>query len=73
MKPSAYKHIAAWCRANQLGDDGRRALQRFASATNAPVDALYYTPYTRSWVTIASCGSMTRRSVETELNRGPRK
>lgn len=66
-RPSAYKHIAAWCRINRLPDDARRALQKFASATFAPVDALYYNFYANTWITMRSAGHHTRDRIEAEL------
>ena len=47
-------------------------MQKFAWATDAPVDALYYTPYSQTWVTMGSCGNATRRTIEIQLNKGAR-
>jgi hypothetical protein len=68
MKPSDYKHIAAWCRVNGIEPGVRRKILKIAIEDSAPIDAVYRTA--AGWVTIANVGVRTRMAVEVELNRG---
>lgn len=69
MKPSAYKHIAAWCRL--VDQPSRRPfIQNAAAKTNAPIDAVYYDGTLGRWATITDCGVQTRMSIERILNHG---
>lgn len=76
MKPSAYKHIAAWCRLNGISDKSRRYMQRLAAKEGAEVDACYRVSYNGQpahWIGIQQCGVQTRMSIERQLNHGSRK
>ena len=67
-KPSAYKHLAAWCRLHSINGHHVLTRQRWANEDNAPIDAVYHGP--NGWVTIAQCGKRTQMAIEVELNRG---
>jgi len=72
MKPSAYKHIAAWCKHYDHPPQVRRNRQRKAALDSAPVDAVYHLQDASGghWVTYAECGVQTRMTLDRMLNKG---
>lgn len=74
MRPSAYKHIAAFGILIGHTKAVIRRKQRRAAETNAPVDAVYdsliFATGERRWFTIAEVGVQTRMSIERILNHG---
>jgi hypothetical protein len=72
MRPSAYKHIAAFGRISGYDQATRRRIQSRAARDHAPIDAVYL-DWPDKWVTIADVGVQTRMSIERMLNKGASK